>query len=458
MLSYPLRAGRDGTIGTIRISCMSMNTRTSRSDRPFRPRSFAAAVVAAGLLGATTVTGIAVAGAQPASTSTPFTTPNTDSCPNRTSPPPPIDTSEVPEPGETAPKPLPIPEKPIGGDKLGACGVVVPPGAPPLPADISATGWLVADLDTGKVLAAKDPHGRYRPASTIKTLLAAVALPALDPHQVVIGTQDDANAEGTRVGIGPGGHYTNDQIFHALLMCSGNDAAHAIATQLGGDAATVAKMNAMAKQLQAMDTRAATPSGLDGPGMSTSAFDLATIFRHDMQNPAFADIIHTQQYDFPGYPADPKIPDDKDHPGFPIANDNRLLYDYDGDLGGKTGYTDDARQTFVTGAERNGHRLVVTLLKADVLPIRPPEQAARLLDYAFALPAGASVGSLPDPNGKQDNTNVALASPPSHDTPVDAGPVPAHNSSNLRTVGIIGGLVLVIGLGLFGWSRTGRRR
>ncbi|MEV5651602.1 serine hydrolase [Nocardia sp. NPDC052254] len=435
-----------------------MNTRTSRSDRPFQLRSLAAAVVAAGLLGATTVTGLGVAGAAPVTTSTPFTTPNTDSCPNKTVPPPPIDTSEVPQPGETAPGPLPIPENPIGGDKLGSCGVVLPQGAPPVPADISATAWIVADLDTGKVLAAKDPHGRYRPASTIKTLLAAVALPALDPHQVVTGTQDDANADGTRVGIGPGGRYTNEQLFHALLMCSGNDAAHAIAAQLGGDAATVAKMNAMAKQLQAMDTRAATPSGLDGPGMSTSAFDLAAIFRHDMQNPTFADIIHTEQYDFPGFPADPKIPDDKDHPGFPIANDNRLLYDYPGDLGGKTGFTDDARQTFVTGAERNGHRLVVTLLKADVLPIRPPEQAARLLDYAFALPAGANIGSLPDANVKEDNTNVALASPPSQDNPTAANPSPPHNSSNLRTVGIIGGFVLVIGLGLFGWSRMGRSR
>ncbi|NKY86474.1 D-alanyl-D-alanine carboxypeptidase [Nocardia veterana] len=435
-----------------------MNTRMTRRDRLRRSRSLAAAALAAGLLGATTITGFGVAAAAPPPTSTPFTTPNTDSCPNKTAPPPPIDTSEVPEPGHTTPPPLPVPADPIGGTKLGACGVVVPAGAPPVPADISATAWLVADLDTGRVLAAKDPHGRYRPASTIKTLLAAVALPVLDPNQVVIGTQDDANADGTRVGIGPGGRYTNDQLFHALLMCSGNDAAHAIATQLGGDEATVSKMNAMAKRLRALDTRAATPSGLDGPGMSTSAYDLATIFRHDMQNPTFAKIIRTEQYDFPGYPANPAVPDDKDHPGFPIANDNRLLYDYDGDLGGKTGYTDDARQTFVTAAERGGHRLVVTLLKADVLPIRPPEQAARLLDYAFALPADATIGSLPDQNAKDENTNVALASPPAHDTPTAAAPSTSHGSDNLRTIGIIAGFGVVIVLGLVGWSRMGRSR
>ncbi|WP_082875825.1 D-alanyl-D-alanine carboxypeptidase family protein [Nocardia pseudobrasiliensis] len=433
-----------------------MSTRMTRRDR--RTRSLAAAALAAGLIGASALTLSPAAVAAPTSpTTTPFTTPNTDSCPNKTSPPPPIDTSEAPEPGRAGPTPLPVPASPIGGGKLGNCGVVLPDKAPPVPADISATAWAIADLDTGRVLAAKDPHGRYRPASTIKVLLATVALRSLDLNKVVVGTQDDANADGTRVGIGPGGRYTNKQLMQALLMCSGNDAAHAIATQLGGEDATVAKMNDLAKRLHAMDTRAATPSGLDGPGMSVSAYDLATLFREAMTIPTFAEIVHTQQVDFPGYPADPNNPDDKDHPGFPIANDNHLLFDYDGDLGGKTGYTDDARQTFVTAAERNGHRLVVTLLKGDVLPIRPPEQAARLLDYGFALPADASVGTLPDETGTSANTGVALASPPPHDTP-DASPPSDSHRGNWGTIGIIGGLVLVIALVIAGWSLTGRSR
>lgn len=438
-----------------------MNTRASRNPHRHRTRSLAATTLTAGMLGAAALTGLGAAtAAPPPPTSTPFTTPNTNSCPNKKLPPPPIDTSEVPKPGETSPAPLPVPSTPIGGDKLGDCGVILPTGAPAVPADISATSWLVADLDTGQVVAAKDPHGRYRPASTIKTLLAAVALPALDQNAVVTGTQEDANVDGTRVGIGPGGRYTNEQLFHALLMCSGNDAAHAIAAQLGGDDATVEKMNEMAKQLRAMDTRAATPSGLDGPGMSTSAYDLAAIFRHDMQIPAFADIIGTEQYDFPGYPANPKIEGDQDHPGFPLANDNQLLYNYDGNLGGKTGYTDDARQTFVTAAERDGRRLAVTMLKADVLPIRPPEQAARLLDYAFALPSGAHIGELPGPDDEAAPTEAVLAAPPGSEaaTVATATSTAPNSDGNLRTIGIIGGFAVVIGLGLFGWSRLGRSR
>ncbi|MFD3706338.1 D-alanyl-D-alanine carboxypeptidase family protein [Nocardia sp. NPDC058658] len=389
------------------------------------------------------------------STTPPFTTPNTDDCPQKTQPPAPIDTSEVPAPGDPTPSPLPVPSPAIGGQRMGDCGVVVPDDAPPVPAEISATSWMVADLDTGRVLAAKDPHGRYRPASTIKVALAIVALRSLDLDDVVIGTQADADVEGTKVGIGPGGRYTNRQLLQALIMCSGNDAAHAIATQLGGDKATVAKMNDLAKTLRASDTRASTPSGLDGPGSSISAYDLAVLFREAMSIPLFAELIHTEQADFPGFPADPKIPGDKDHPGFPIGNDNQLLYNYAGAIGGKTGFTDDARQTFVAAAERDGHRLVVTLLKADVRPIRPWEQAARLLDYGFALDTDARIGKLPEIGSEAVQPSVPLASPPPRaDGSRDDSVRPAHEGARIAT--LIGGPLLVVVLLL--WARRAFRR
>ncbi|MGS2808839.1 D-alanyl-D-alanine carboxypeptidase family protein [Nocardia sp. MW-W600-9] len=418
-----------------------------------------AAAIAAVMACTSTATAVPPTDALPNSgsgttTTPPFTTPNTDSCPQKTQPPPPVDTSEVPAPGEPTPSALPVPSPAIGGDRLSECGVVLPTGAPPLPADISATSWMVSDLDTGRVLAAKDPHGRYRPASTIKVALAIVALRTLDLDTVVIGTQDDADVDGTRVGIGPGGQYTNRQLMQALIMCSGNDAAHAIATQLGGDKATVAKMNDVAKSLRALDTRAATPSGLDGPGMSTSAYDLSVLFREAMSIPLFAELIHTEQADFPGYPADPKIPDDKDHPGFPIANDNQLLYNYAGAIGGKTGFTDDARQTFVAAAERDGHRLVVTLLKADVRPIRPWEQAARLLDYGFALDADARIGKLPESGSAAVQPSVPLATPPPRADGTQAQPEQQpHQAARVAT--LIGGPVLVMALLL--WARRAYR-
>src|SRR5690606_19800383 len=101
----------------------------------------------------------------PAAAADPAVDPN--SCPYRVSTPPAVDSSEIPEVGDP-PAPLPVPAKPMGGEALSGCGVITAPGTPPVPGDVSAEAWLVADLDTGDVIAAKDPHGRHRPASVIK--------------------------------------------------------------------------------------------------------------------------------------------------------------------------------------------------------------------------------------------------------------------------------------------------
>lgn len=399
-------------------------------------------------------------------TTPPFTTPDTDSCPFAASPPPAIDLSEVPAPGSTAPQPLPIPAEAVGGDRLAECGAVLPDGAPPLPADISATGFVVADMDSGSVLVAKDPHGRHRPASTIKVLLALVALDELNLDTQITATAEDADAEGSAVGIGENGVYTNLQLMQGLVMASGNDAAHALSRQLGGDAATVDKMNAKAAELGALDTRTATPSGLDGPGMASSAYDLALIYRAAMRDPTFAQLISTETVQFPGYPKDPTIPDDQDRPGFTLSNDNQLLYNYEGALGGKTGYTDDARQTFVAGAERGGRRLVVTIMKGDVLPIRPWEQAARLLDYGFALDSSRGVGELVEPQ----STSAVTSTRAPEATPTLAQPPASASGSSSRqsemqaqgdtvvriAIGVLGSIV-VIGL-LWGARRLSRNR
>ncbi|MDI6628625.1 MAG: D-alanyl-D-alanine carboxypeptidase family protein [Rhodococcus sp. (in: high G+C Gram-positive bacteria)] len=399
-------------------------------------------------------------------TTPPFTTPDTDSCPFAASPPPAIDLSEVPAPGSTAPQPLPIPAEAVGGDRLAECGAVLPDGAPPLPADISATGFVVADMDSGSVLVAKDPHGRHRPASTIKVLLALVALDELNLNTQITATAEDADAEGSAVGIGENGVYTNLQLMQGLVMASGNDAAHALSRQLGGDSATVDKMNAKAAELGALDTRTATPSGLDGPGMASSAYDLALIYRVAMRNPTFAQLISTETVQFPGYPKDPTIPDDQDRPGFTLSNDNQLLYNYEGALGGKTGYTDDARQTFVAGAERGGRRLVVTIMKGDVLPIRPWEQAARLLDYGFALDSSRGVGELVEPQ----STSAVTSTRAPEATPTLAQPPASASGSSSRqsemqaqgdtvvriAIGVLGSIV-VIGL-LWGARRLSRNR
>jgi D-alanyl-D-alanine carboxypeptidase (penicillin-binding protein 5/6) len=330
-------------------------------------------------------------------------------CQNRQLPPPPIDTSEEPKPGEPSPEPLPVPEDPVGGTRMGECGLVQPDGSAD-PPKVTAATWVISDLESGAVLAAKDPHARERPASLIKVLLAIVVIRELRPETVVTGTQEDANQEGTRVGIGPGGRYTVEQLLNALVMRSGNDAAHALARALGGPEAALEKMNALAKELGALDTRAATPSGLDGPGMMTSAYDQSLIFRAAMRHEEFATAARTQKIDFPGYGG---------RGGFQVNNDNRLLGEYEGFLGGKTGFTDDARHTYVGAAERDGKRIAVVLLRGERDQAPLAEQAAALLDYGFALaaedvkPVGELVTQSPDaqpkpnPNKQSEPTDSA---------------------------------------------------
>ena len=338
-------------------------------------------------------------------------------CPFRTTPPAPVDESEVPLPGMTAPSPPPAPEAAAGGSALDGCDEAVPEGFE-VPQDVTASAWLISDLDTGEVVAARDAHGRYRPASVIKTLLASVVLDTLDPERVIdVDESDLEGAEGSLVGVGPGGEYSVEQLLKGLLMASGNDAATVLAHQMGGLEATVEAMNAHAAEIGATSTYAATVNGLDGPGMMSSAYDMSLIFQDAMTRPAFAEAVATENIGFPGHPAgegaeppDPEAPaeayagpvtrDDGAmvNPGFVLANDNQLLFNYPGALGGKTGFTDDARHTFIGAAERDGRRLAVVLLDGTAVPASPWQQAAALLDEGFA--ADDTVGQLeavPDP-------------------------------------------------------------
>jgi D-alanyl-D-alanine carboxypeptidase (penicillin-binding protein 5/6) len=206
-----------------------------------------------------------------------------------------------------------------------------------------------------------------------------------DMDLIVEGTDNDAGQDGTRVGIEAGGKYTIRQLLTYLIIKSGNDAANALARANGGYDKTVAEMNATANALGALDTRAATVSGLDGPGQSTSAYDLALFAKADMATPLFPEIVSS---------VDVRVPA-ADGEGYIAANDNQLLAQYPGALGGKTGFTDDAGNTFVGMAAKDGRRLVVTMMNGTQQPRRQWMQAASLLDWGFALPAGtAPVGEL----------------------------------------------------------------
>jgi serine-type D-Ala-D-Ala carboxypeptidase (penicillin-binding protein 5/6) len=307
-------------------------------------------------------------------------------CPNKQSPPAAEDDAEKPAPGERAPGPLPVPSDPVGGEQLGKCTFVFPnDAAKPPPSEVNAASWVIADIGSGQVLAAKDAHARQRPAALTKVLLAMVALTDFKPDTpVVVTTEDIEMAKDTaKIGIVPGAKYTVSQLVQAMLMKPGNDVPHALARLLGGVPKALQKMNAQAKQMGALDTRIVTPSGLDGPGMSTSAYDLAVIYRHAMQLQPFIDAQAAKQVTLGG---------------IVIRNNDPLLTSYQGATAGITSNTTDAHWTNLSAATKNGHRLVTVLLRAEGEQYTPYRQAGKLLDYGFALKDGNAhwVGQLVD--------------------------------------------------------------
>lgn len=284
----------------------------------------------------------------------------------------------------------------VGGAALGSTGVVVDaPGASRLP-KLTASSFLLADLDTGDVLAARNAHGRLRPASTLKVLTALTLMPRLDPAAVYTARFEDANAEGSKVGVVPDATYTVAQLWQGLFLMSGNDAASALANAGGGVGPTVSAMNAKARELGALDTTARNPSGLDAPGQYSSAYDLALFARAGLAQQAFRDYASTVRARFPG-----KMPR-AGHPRktFEIYTQDRLLLNYPGAIGVKTGWTTKARGTFVGAATRDGRTLVATVMHSGFASW---SESRALLDWGFRNAGLARpVGTLdPRPDTRQ---------------------------------------------------------
>ncbi|GAT10094.1 D-alanyl-D-alanine carboxypeptidase [Mycolicibacterium novocastrense] len=248
-----------------------------------------------------------------------------------------------------------------------------PSGAVALP-DGPAQAWVLADVDSGRILASRNPYEPHAPASTIKALLAMVVLDHLPLNAVIAARPAAADVECSCAGVKAGRAYTVRQLLDGLMLVSGNDAANVLADGLGGYRVAVAKMNAKAQSLGARSTRASSPSGLDGPGMEsfTTASDLAQIYRHALRYPVFAAIVRQPSSLIP-----------TDNGPKTITNQNQLLERYPGTLVGKTGYTNLARDTFAAAAQRGNRRLVVAQLygNGDLYG-----QAIKLFDWGFAQP------------------------------------------------------------------------
>jgi D-alanyl-D-alanine carboxypeptidase (penicillin-binding protein 5/6) len=266
--------------------------------------------------------------------------------------------------------------------------------APRLP-DVSALSWVVADADSGEVLAAHDAHRRLPPASTLKTLFALTVLPLLPAgirHRVGDDELADVGDGSSLVGVREGQTYKVADLWRGVFLNSGNDAVHVLARLSGGWRSTAVRMQAKARALGALDTQVRSPDGYDTPGQVSSAYDLAVFGRAGLHNPDFARYCRTAQAKFPGGGGW----------SYAIQNTNRLLTGADGVapyaglVGIKNGYTSHAGNTLVAAAKRGGRTLVVTVMNPQAGGgFAVYEEARALLDWGFGA-AGrvAAVGSL----------------------------------------------------------------
>ncbi|WP_232303867.1 serine hydrolase [Pseudofrankia sp. DC12] len=279
-------------------------------------------------------------------------------------------------------------------------------GGTSLPGRLTSAGWLVADADTGQILAAQGADNRDLPASTMKILTALVVLPGLAPDLRVAVGRDAGTVDGTKAGLVPGQSYLVRDLATAMLIASGNDATVALVDAVGGRDAVVARMNALAASLGATDTHAVDPTGLDAPGQLTSVRDLAILGRAAIAQPMVSRYLTIPRAVLPT----------PNGGSFEIQNHNLLLGRYPGTLGVKNGYTLAADATYVGAARRGGRTLLVALLRA------PPNYAAdarALLDWGFAndgvvkpvgvLPALPPVPTVGDGTGPVGAGHAGLA-------------------------------------------------
>ncbi|MGB4462028.1 MAG: D-alanyl-D-alanine carboxypeptidase family protein [Tepidanaerobacteraceae bacterium] len=242
-----------------------------------------------------------------------------------------------------------------------------------LPPEIVGQAGLVMDVLTGKVLYEKNAHSPFEPASTTKIMTAILALEKGNLSDIVVTSEEPLRVDGSRIYLEEGEKLTLEQMLYGMMLNSGNDAAVAIAEHIGGDIESFVKMmNAKAREIGAYHTTFVNPSGLPDEGHLTTAYDLALISRYALLNlPEFRKIVSTKTLE---------IPWQAEEWDRQLINLNKLLWNYEGADGVKTGYTSTAGRTLVASATRDGWQLISVVLKSDA---NIWSDSMALLDYGF---------------------------------------------------------------------------
>jgi len=235
---------------------------------------------------------------------------------------------------------------------------------------LGARAFVLMDATSGRILVEKNSENKMPMASTTKIMTAILALENGDLNSTVSVSPKAASVGGSSFYLRAGEILTLENMLYGLLLPSGNDAAVAIAEHIGGSQEKfVQMMNQKALELGALNTHFANPHGLDDPEHYTTAKDLAVIAKHAWNYNKFREIVQTKTKEIRdgNYVRQ-------------IFNTNRLLWQFEGADGIKTGYTGKAGRCLVATASRKGFRLIsVVLGSSDHF-----KDSQKLLDYGFA--------------------------------------------------------------------------
>jgi len=219
---------------------------------------------------------------------------------------------------------------------------------------LSAKSAIIIDAATGKTLFARSPDIHRQPASTIKILTGMIALNTLSDRDSVSVSFKAAQQPRSKVFLDQNREYNANDLINAVLLASANDASVALAEKIAGSEQSFAqKMTTFAHQWGANQTVCKTATGLTAQGQETTARDLAIIFRHAMENPEFAARMKQVNVNT----AEGKV----------LHSHNRALWQVPGSEGGKTGYTDVARQTYVGKFRRGGDEIIVAIMGSETM-------------------------------------------------------------------------------------------
>lgn len=238
--------------------------------------------------------------------------------------------------------------------------------------EISASSAILINGRTGEVLWGKDMHRPLHPASTTKILTTILLLESAVPEEMAKTTRRAAATAGASLYLTEGQEISVSNLLYAIMLQSANDAAMVAAEHVAGSVDAFADMmNQKAIQAGAINSQFANPHGLTDKNHLTTAYDLAMIARYAMTNPEFRKIAGTVRHTM-------VWPDGEKRT---IWNKNAMLSSYDGMLGIKAGYTQEARRTFVGAAERDGLELIAVVLQTGTNELW--DETSAVLDYGF---------------------------------------------------------------------------